>query len=543
MKPIRYNSMTLGISYDRYSASQNEQEILTPDALNFLFRLDNKFGQRRHELLAAREVRKFERKAGKTLDFLPETKPIREGDWCVAIAPDDLQDRRVEITGPVDRKMIINALNSGAQAFMADFEDSSTPNWGNMVEGQLNLRDAVNRTITFQDKKRNKKYTLVENPAVLLVRPRGLHMSENHMLVDGKPISASFMDFGLYVFHNAKTLMARGSGPYLYIPKLEHYEEAKLWDDVLAFTENDLGLPHASIRTTVLIETLSAAFQMHEFLYAMKERVVGLNCGRWDYIFSFIKQNAYDPAFVLPSREQLGMDRHFLNSYSKLLIETCHQRGAHAMGGMAAAIPIKNDREANQRVLEKIHAGKEREVMNGHDGTWVAHPGLIALGREVFNQHMPGPNQLSRRHENLNITAFDLLDITEGTITMEALETGIDVVLRYLSAWLQGQGCTAINNLMEDAATAEISRTQIWQWIYHKAHLDTGQIVTKSLVEDLIAIALDRLLLDYLSVDTSHFKYLHDAAGILKKLVTDDTLQDFLTTPAYEKILSYEDIH
>lgn len=520
-----------GITLNTPRRSSAEAEILTEEALVFLAKLEARFGPQRENILEDRRALNLELKTGGTLGFLENTQHIRDGDWKVNPAPADLLDRRTEITGPVDRKMVINALNSGANAFMADFEDSSSPTWDNMMSGQLNLRDAVNGTIEHFDPVKSKSYALKDNPAVLLVRPRGLHMEERHLVIDKKPISASWVDFGLYVFHNAERLLEKGSGPYLYIPKLEGHTEARLWDDVLSFTETELSLPPSSIRVTVLIETISAAFEMDEILYALRSRIVGLNCGRWDYIFSFIKKLAHDPNYVTPDRDQLSMDKHFLNAYSQLLINTCHKRGAHAMGGMSAFIPVKNDPEKAQAVIDKITEDKTREVLNGHDGTWVAHPGLVQMTKDIFNAHMPGPNQLDKIIPDLKVSAGDLLQIPEGTRSEKNMAKNIRVLTSYIYHWLQGQGCTAIDNLMEDAATAEIIRTQIWQWRVHGIQLEKDIFVTASRIKYWAASAVEDL-----DVPIEKRVYAQQARDIVLELTLSDKLEEFLTTPAYDLV-------
>src|SRR5579862_7354357 len=469
-----------------------ETEILTPEARQFLNDLARNFEKRRQELLARREVRQRQIDAGQLPDFLPETAHIRESEWTVAPIPRDLLDRRVEITGPVDRKMIINALNSGASVFMADFEDSNSPTCQNNLEGQINLRDAVNRTIAFTSPE-GKQYRLNERVATLIVRPRGWHLGEKHVLVDGKPISGSLFDFGLYFFHNAAKLIATGSGPYFYLPKLESHEEARLWNDVFLFAQDYLKIPRGTIRATVLIETILAGFEMDEILYELREHSAGLNCGRWDYIFSFIKKLRNRADFLLPNRAQVTMDRDFLKAYVDLLIQTCHRRGIHAMGGMAAQIPIKSDPAANEKALEKVRQDKLREVKAGHDGTWVAHPGLVDTAKRVFDEYMPQPNQIDRKREEVHVTAKDLLAIPQGTITEDGLRLNVDVGIQYLEAWLRGNGAVPIYNLMEDAATAEISRAQVWQWAKHGAKLEDGRPVTPALVKETIAEELAKM--------------------------------------------------
>ena len=458
-----------------------ETEILTPEANSFLTKLAREFEPRRQELLKRRRLRQQQIDAGQMPGFLPETAPIRAAEWKVAPIAHDLLDRRVEITGPVDRKMIINALNSGANVFMADFEDSNSPTWQNNLEGQFNLRDAVEGTIGYVSPE-GKRYELNPRVATLMVRPRGWHLVERHFLVDGEPISGSLFDFGLFFFHNAKNLIRKGTGPYFYLPKMESHLEARLWNDVFCFAQDELGISRGTIRATVLIETILAAFEMDEILYELREHSAGLNCGRWDYIFSFIKKFRNRPDFVLPDRSIVTMDKHFLKSYVDLLIQTCHRRGIHAMGGMAAQIPIKNDPVANEKALDKVRQDKLREVRAGHDGTWVAHPGLVPVAKEVFDAHMKEPNQIARLRDDVRVTAEDLLSVTEGQITEEGLRWNIDVGLQYLESWLRGSGCVPIYNLMEDAATAEICRAQVWQWVRHSARLSDGRSVTQEMV-------------------------------------------------------------
>jgi malate synthase len=491
-------------------------EILTPDALRFLTLLAREFEVRRQELLARRVERQHRLSGGELPDFLPETKAVRAGDWTVAPIPPDLIDRRVEITGPVDRKMVINALNSGARVYMADFEDSNAPTWRNNVEGQLNLRDAVRGTIDFTNPE-GKHYALAPRIATLMVRPRGWHLDEKHVTVDGTPISAALFDFGLFFFHNAAALIAKGTGPYFYLPKLESHLEARLWNDVFTLAQHELGIPRGTIRATVLIETILAAFEMDEILYELREHSAGLNCGRWDYIFSFIKKFRQRPDFVLPDRARVTMDRHFLKSYVDLLIETCHRRGIHAMGGMAAQIPIKHDAAANEIALDKVRQDKLREVRAGHDGTWVAHPGLVPIAMEAFAA-MPGPNQLHTQRAAVRVTASDLLAVPEGEVTEAGLRTNVDVGVQYLESWLRGLGCVPIYNLMEDAATAEISRTQVWQWLRH------GK-VTAALVKQTIAEELERL------GGGGRFPL---AAELFQRMTTQPECPEFLTKVAYD---------
>jgi malate synthase len=510
-------------------------EILTTEAVELVASLHRTFEARRRELLAARAERAARLDAGKEPDFLPETAHIREDrSWRIAAAPPDLQDRRVEITGPVERKMIINALNSGAKVFMADFEDSNTPTWENTVQGQINLRDAVNGTITFTNPD-GKEYRLGETLATLLVRPRGWHLLEKHVLVDGDPVSAGIFDFALYMFHNARTLLDKGSGPYFYLPKLESHLEARLWNDVIVATQEGIGIPHGSVRATVLIETILAAFEMDEILYELRDHSGGLNCGRWDYIFSVIKKFRTRPDFVLADRALVTMTTHFMHSYSLLAIKTCHAREAHAIGGMAAQIPIKNDPKANEEALAKVRADKEREANDGHDGTWVAHPGLVPIALEAFDRVMPGPNQIHRKREDVTITAKDLITFApEGPITEAGLRTNISVGIQYLGAWLSGLGCVPINNLMEDAATAEISRSQVWQWIHSPLGvLDDGRKVDVELFRAIVAEELEAIHEKY---GPSNAEYFDRAAKLFDDISTSDAFVEFLTLPAYQMI-------
>ena len=508
--------------------TEADQSILTPEAMSFLKGLARNFEERRQQLLARRRERQQDIDRGLLPQFLPQTAWIRDSDWVAAPTPADLLDRRVEITGPVERKMIINALNSGASVFMADFEDSNSPTWRNNLDGQANLRDAVNGTISYVSPE-GKRYELGERPAVLMVRPRGWHLDEKHFLVDGRPISGGLFDFGLYFFHNAKALMAKGTGPYFYLPKLESHLEARLWNEVFYFAQRELGIPRGTIRATVLIETILAAFEMDEIIYELREHSAGLNCGRWDYIFSFIKKFRNRPDFVLPNRAQVTMERHFLSSYVSLLIETCHRRGVHAMGGMAAQIPIKNDPAANEQALEKVRQDKLREVRAGHDGTWVAHPGLVPVAREVFDAHMLGPNQLQHRPQT-QVTAADLLTVPTGDITEAGLRWNIDVGIQYLEAWMRGNGCVPIYNLMEDAATAEICRAQVWQWVKHGARLNDGRAVTADLVKRTIADVAEGLR------GSIGGEQLARAARTYEQMMTSGDFPEFLTLVAYDSI-------
>ena len=503
-------------------------EILTPEAQQFVANLAEKFTPRVKELLKARAERQKRIDNGELPDFLPETKSIREGYWKVAPAPADLQDRRVEITGPVDRKMIINALNSGAKVFMADFEDANTPSWTNNLEGQINLRDANRRTISFKSPE-GKEYKLnASGLATLKVRPRGWHLFEKHVLFNGEQVPGALFDFGLYFFHNVKQLLANGSGPYFYLPKMESHKEAALWSDVFAYAEEFMGVKRGTIKVTILIETILAAFEMEEILYALKENIVALNCGRWDYIFSFIKKFSSNPNFIFPDRAQVTMTSHFLRSYSLLLINTCHRRGAFAMGGMAAQIPIKNDPAANDAALAKVKADKEREAGDGHDGTWVAHPGLIPTAMEVFNRLMPNPNQLNKIPD-IKVAANDLLTVPQGDITEAGLRNNISVSLLYIESWLRGLGCVPIYNLMEDAATAEISRTQIWQWIHHGCSLNNGTKITAELYQQYKKEELKK-------IESLAGNKLKEAEQLLDKVALAPTFTEFLTLPAYQMI-------
>ncbi len=512
-------------------------EILTPDAVSFIVDLQRTFNATRKSLLAARADRQARLDAGEKPAFLEATKSIRESEWSVAPLPADIQDRRVEITGPVDRKMIINALNSGAKVFMADFEDSSTPLWTNLIEGQINLRDAIRRTITYADPATGKQYRLNDRVAVLFIRPRGWHLEERHVLVDGEPMSGSIFDFGLYFFHNAKELLSRGSGPYFYLPKMESHLEARLWNEIFVRAQEKLGLPQRSIKGTVLIETILASFEMDEILYELREHSAGLNCGRWDYIFSFIKKFSNDPNAVLPDRAQVTMATHFMRSYSKLAIKTCHKRKVHAMGGMSAFIPIKSDPVANEKAIAQVRADKEREAGDGHDGTWVAHPGLVPVAMEIFDRLMPQPNQIDKQLPDFNPSAEDLLQIPAGEITEAGLRQNVAVGLGYVEAWLRGIGCVPLFNLMEDAATAEISRAQLWQWVHHGAKLTDGRVVDLSLVEKVIA---DELEHQERIVDSERFAAYESAANLMRDLIRAPQFPEFLTVPAYQRVLQNE---
>ncbi len=511
------------------------ERVLTPEALGFVERLTRAFAPSLEQLLADRADRHAAVSRGAPLDFLDETRSVRDGDWTIAPVPRDLERRIVEITGPVDRKMVINALNSGADCFMADFEDSNTPTWDNNVQGQINLMDAVRRTIEHVDPASAKEYRLAERTATLLVRPRGLHLPERHVQVDGKAVPGALFDFGLYFVHNARELMRRGTGPYFYLPKLESHREARLWNEVFVAAEEALDIPRGTIKATVLIETLPAAFQMDEILHELREHAAGLNCGRWDYIFSFIKTLRDDPGAVLPDRSQVTMEQPFLRAYTQLCIRTCHRRGAHAMGGMAAQIPIKNDPEASQAALGKVRADKLREATDGHDGTWVAHPGLVPVAREVFEAILAGPNQLDRSRDDVCVTAADLLRVPRGTRTDEGLRLNARVGIQYLEAWLRGNGCVPLYNLMEDAATAEISRAQVWQWIRHRVVLEDGGAVDADRVRSVVEDEMRRIETE-IGAERFRSGRFDEARDLFLGLSTAETLEEFLTIPAYDRI-------
>ncbi len=509
-------------------------EILTSEALEFVVKLQRNFNKTRLELLQKRVERQKEIDAGKLPDFLPETEHIRSGDWTVAPIPQDLQDRRVEITGPTsDRKMVINALNSGAKVFMADFEDANSPTWENSILGQINMRDAIRRQIDYVSQE-GKAYALKEEIAVLIVRPRGWHLDEKHVLVDGEKMSGSLFDFGLYFFHNAKQLIANGSGPYFYLPKMESHLEARLWNDVFVFAQNELGIPQGTIKATVLVETILASFEMDEILYELREHMAGMNCGRWDYIFSYIKKLRNQPNVILPDRSQVSMTVPFMRSYSLLTIKTCHKRNAFAIGGMAAQIPVKNDPVANEEAYAKVRADKEREANDGHDGTWVAHPGLVPVALEVFDRIMPQSNQVDNKRDDVQVTAAQLLEVPQGTISEAGLRNNISVGVQYTEAWLRGSGAVPIFNLMEDAATAEISRTQLWQWLHHpKGILEDGRKVTVELFNQLLAEELQKIK-QTIGEDRYNNGKFETATELFAKMTTSDDFVDFLTLPGYE---------
>jgi malate synthase len=513
-------------------------DVLSFEALSFVAFLTRQFSAGFRGAMARRALRKRSLATGAPLGFLPETASVRYNrTWSVAAAPRDLAQRKVEITGPVDRKMMINALNSGADVFMADFEDATAPTWDNLVSGQQNVRDAAQGSISFDDPGSGKSYRLGERRATLIVRPRGLHLSERQLIVDGEPAPASLVDFGLCFFHNAAALIAQGSGPYFYLPKLESHLEARLWNEVFIAAQLALGIPRGSIRATVLIETLPAAFEMEEILFELREHASGLNCGRWDYIFSSIKTRQHDPAAVFPDRAQVTMTQSGMRAYSRLLIETCHRRGAHAIGGMSAFIPVKGDAVANERAFTQVRADKLREASDGHDGTWVAHPALVAVAREVFDAQIPGAHQIARELPPPGVTGGDLLQIPDGTRSEAGLRQNVRVGIQYLEAWLRGRGAVPLDNLMEDVATAEISRTQIWQWRHHKVQLDDGRTITDDLVRMVISeeMATLRGRIGPLIFDRGRFG---DAVQLFETLVTTDVLPDFLTTVAYQQLAS-----
>ncbi|HEX8992096.1 MAG TPA: malate synthase A [Anaerolineales bacterium] len=507
-------------------------EILTPEALRFVALLSREFEGRRQALLVERARAQDTIMGGEMPDFPAETEDVRKGGWTIAPTPADLQDRRVEITGPVERKMMINALNSGASVFMADFEDACSPSWDNVVQGQLNVRDAILRTIEY-DSPEGKAYRLNERTAVLFVRPRGWHLAEKHVLIDGRPVSASMFDFGLFFYHNAHALLQRGTGPYLYLPKLEHYLEARLWNDIFCRAQDELGIPRGTIKATVLVETILAAFQMDEILWELRQHSAGLNCGRWDYIFSVIKKFRAFPAFVLPDRKAVTMTTHMMRSYSLLCIKTCHRRGAHAIGGMAAFIPVKSNPQVNEEAIRQVLADKQREAGDGHDGTWVAHPGLVPVARDVFDELMPQANQINRLRPDVSVTAADLLTVPEGAITEQGVRQNVSVGIQYLESWLSGQGAAAINHLMEDVATAEISRAQLWQWVRHRARLADGRGVTQDMVRDVISQELDAIR-TFVGEERFQAGRYEAAASVLDRVALQKEWIDFLTLVGYD---------
>ena len=510
-------------------------EILTNDALAFITALHEKFNDGRLKLLKRRLKQQNIFDEGKFPAFPRETKDIRDTEWTAANIPHDLQDRRVEITGPADRKMIINALNSGAKTFMADLEDSNSPTWKNTIEGQQNLIDATKKTISLVDTNSNKSYTLNQETAVLLVRPRGLHLNERHIIINNEEASGSLVDFGLYVFHNTKTLLSNNTAPYFYLPKLEHYLEARWWEDVFTFAQEYLEVPKGTFKATVLVETITASFQLDEIIYELKDHIVGLNCGRWDYIFSYIKKFRNHPNFVVPNRDQVTMATPFMDAYSKLVIQRCHKRGILAIGGMAAQIPIKNDEKANAAALEKVRKDKEREVKNGHDGTWVAHPALVAVAMAEFNKYMSTPNQLHVSRDDIHITEQDLVEIPKGTVTEAGIRKNINVGILYTEAWLRGHGAVALYNLMEDAATAEISRTQVWQWLKNEVKLEDGRKFNSELYRELFDDEVENIIAKFGKENINNSKF-ELAIDLFNRLVVSEKFEEFLTLPAYQYI-------
>jgi malate synthase len=510
-------------------------EILTDEALTFITALHEKFNEERLSLLESRVNQQKVFDEGKFPAFPIETAAIRDNEWTAGNIPHDLQDRRVEITGPVDKKMIINALNSGAKTFMADLEDSNSPTWKNTIEGQQNLIEANKKTISLVDIKRNKTYALNQETAVLLVRPRGLHLDERHIIINNEKASGSLVDFGLYVFHNTQTMMQNGTAPYFYLPKLEHYLEARWWNKVFEFAQEYLEVPNGTFKATVLVETITASFQLDEIIFELKDHVVGLNCGRWDYIFSYIKKFRNHPNFVVPNRDQVTMTTPFMDAYSKLVIQRCHKRGILAIGGMAAQIPIKNNEKANDAALEKVRKDKEREVKNGHDGTWVAHPALVTVAMAEFNKHMPTPNQLHVTRDDINITEQDLVEIPKGTVTEDGIRKNINVGILYTEAWLRGHGAVALYNLMEDAATAEISRTQVWQWLHNEVVIEGGRTFNMTLYKDIFDDEVEKIITEFGEENIKNSKF-ELAIELFNKLVISEEFEEFLTLPAYQYI-------
>lgn len=513
----------------------DHESILTDEAVGFVATLERRFGDRRRALLVAREDRQKRIDAGELPDFLPETADVRAGDWTIAPLPEDLKDRRVEITGPTDRKMVINALNSGAYVFMADLEDSNCPTWDNMIGGQYNLRDAASGDISFDDPKNGKHYELNEKHAVLLVRPRGWHLEEKHILVDGKAASGGIVDFALYFFHNHAALTARGTGPYFYLPKMESHLEARLWNEIFVAAQDLLGVPQRTIKATVLIETILAAFEMDEILYELRDHSAGLNCGRWDYIFSIIKKFRNNDNFVMPDRSLVTMTVPNMRAYSLLAVKTCHKRGAPCIGGMAAQIPVKGDEAANAEAFAKVRADKEREAGDGHDGSWVAHPGLVPVALAAFNAAMPGPNQIDRKRDDVQVSASDLLAVPTGAISEAGVRMNIQVGIRYTEAWLGGNGCVPLFNLMEDAATAEISRAQLWQWSKHGAKTEEGTVLSRATVSGMIGEELGKIA-EATGGDLSGTRF-NEAASLFEKMALAEDFPTFLTLPAYEMVV------
>lgn len=520
----------LGLIPDEYA------DILSPEAVSFVAKLAREYGGRVENILQRRVERQERFDAGEMPDFLEETKDVREGDWKVAPVPEDLQDRRVEITGPPDRKMLINALNSGASTYMTDFEDANCPTWHNMLESQANVRDAVNKTISFDDPETGRHYELNDETAIMIIRPRGWHLYEKHITVDGEQVPGALFDFGLSFFHNARALLDQGSGPYFYLPKLEHYLEARLWNEVFVKAQEELGIPQGSIKATVLLETFPAAFQMDELLYELRNHSAGLNAGRWDYIFSYIKTFRNWEDRVLPDRAQVTMTVPFMRAYALLLIKTCHGRGAHAIGGMAAQIPVKDDPEVNEQAFAKVRADKEREANDGNDGTWVAHPGLVPVAKEVFDEVMPQPNQLDRLREDVHVTSGQLSEPSEGEITEAGLRNNVSVGIQYIGAWLAGRGAVPVFNLMEDAATAEIARAQVWQWIHNPGGvLNDGREVTVDLFRQILQEELEKIpeIVDRERTKNDRFE---EAAELFSRISTSKEFVPFLTLPGYETL-------
>ncbi|MCV6629226.1 MAG: malate synthase A [Flavobacteriaceae bacterium] len=509
-------------------------DVLTPDALSFLRLLHEKFNSQRLVLLEKRQRQQEKFDKGTLPSFPIETQKVRDADWVAGHTPEDLLDRRVEITGPVDRKMVINALNSGANTFMADFEDSTSPTWDNVMQGQQNMRDAINKSIAFTNAK-GKKYQLNENIATLIVRPRGWHLNEKNLLVEGEEMSGSLVDFGLYMFHNAKNLLSNDTGPYFYLPKLEHYLEARLWNEVFYFAQEYLRLAKGTIKATVLIETITASFQLDEIIYELKDHIVGLNCGRWDYIFSYIKAFRNHKDFIVPDRDQVTMTSPFMDAYSRRVIEICHKRNIHAIGGMAAQIPIKNDEAANEIAYEKVRKDKEREAKNGHDGTWVAHPGLVPVAKQIFDKHMPLANQKAVEKEACGVTEADLIELPKGTVSRAGVAKNVNVGILYITSWLEGQGAAALYHLMEDAATAEISRSQVWQWLQNGVTLNDGTTMNKELLETIVVEETENIkkMLGEERYQTGRFAL---ATKLFTELVTDTYFENFLTLKAYPHI-------
>ncbi len=514
---------------------QKYASILTPEAKTFLVELHNKFNSKRLELLKARVKTQAYFDAGNYPSFPEETASVRNSEWVCKPLPKDLLDRRVEITGPVDRKMVINALNSGAKTFMADFEDSSSPTLENMLSGQINLLDANTKTISFYNELKDKTYSLNEETAVLLVRPRGLHLDERHLEVNGEVMSGSLVDFGLYFFHNIKVLLAQGTATYFYLPKLEHYLEARWWNEVFVFAQDYLSIPQDTIKATVLVETITASFQLDEIIYELKDHMAGLNCGRWDYIFSYIKKFRNHEGFLVPNRDQVTMSSPFMSAYSQRVVQRCHKRGVHAMGGMAAQIPVKNDEKANEAAYNKVLKDKQQEVKNGHDGTWVAHPALVKVAMDVFNENMPTANQIENKREDLNITEEQLVELPLGTVTESGIRKNINVGILYIESWLSGNGAAALYNLMEDAATAEISRTQVWQWLHKQVQLEDGRTFDKSIYDTLKSEEI-KAISDMIGEEAFNKGRFELAIQLFDELVLSEDFVEFLTLPAYQYI-------